>query len=76
MQALTLSGTGVVSLLCLASRFQRFVLVAPEPTMDKTKVRAFADKVYADMAGTMAVGMAYVGVKRGLFRGEWLAKGQ
>jgi hypothetical protein len=52
----------------LASRFQRFVLVAPEPTMDKTKVRAFADKVYADMAGTMAVGMAYVGVKRGLFR--------
>ena len=36
--------------------------------MDKTKVRAFADKVYADMAGTMAVGMAYVGVKRGLFR--------
>jgi hypothetical protein len=36
--------------------------------MDKTKVRTFADKVYADMAGTMAVGMAYVGVKRGLFR--------
>ena len=36
--------------------------------MDKAKVRAFADKVYADMAGTMAVGMAYVGVKRGLFR--------
>jgi ubiquinone/menaquinone biosynthesis C-methylase UbiE len=36
--------------------------------MDKTRVRAFADKVYADMAGTMAVGMAYVGVKRGLFR--------
>ena len=36
--------------------------------MDKTKVKAFADKVYADMAGTMAVGMAFVGVKRGLFR--------
>ena len=36
--------------------------------MDKTKVRAFADRVYADMAGTMAVAMAYVGVKRGLFR--------
>src|SRR4029434_5585338 len=36
--------------------------------MDKTRVRAFADKVYADMAGTMTVGMAYVGVKRGLFR--------
>ena len=59
---------GVISLLCLASRFQCCVLVAPEPTMDKTKVRTFADKVYADMAGTMAVGMAYVGVKRGLFR--------
>jgi len=69
LQALTLSGTRVILLfLRLASRFQRFVLVAPEPTMDKTKVRAFADKVYADMAGTMAVGMAYVGVKRGLFR--------
>jgi len=36
--------------------------------MDKTRVREFADKVYADMAGTMAVGMAYLGVKRGLFR--------
>src|ERR1700745_2992672 len=36
--------------------------------MDKAKVRAFADKVYADMAGAMAVGMAYVGVKRGFFR--------
>jgi hypothetical protein len=56
-QALTLSGTGVIlPFLRLASRFQRFVLVAPEPTMDKTKVSAFADKVYADMAGTMAVG--------------------
>jgi 2-polyprenyl-3-methyl-5-hydroxy-6-metoxy-1,4-benzoquinol methylase len=36
--------------------------------MDKTKIRVFADKVYADMAGAMTVGMAYVGVKRGLFR--------
>ncbi|KAB2917786.1 MAG: methyltransferase domain-containing protein [Hyphomicrobiaceae bacterium] len=36
--------------------------------MDKDRVKAFAEKVYADMAGTMAVGMAYVGVKTGLFR--------
>ena len=36
--------------------------------MDKTKIRVFADKVHADMAGAMTVGMAYVGVKRGLFR--------
>jgi hypothetical protein len=54
--------------LCLVSRFQRFALAVPEPIMDKTKVRAFADKVYTDMAGAMAIGMAYLGVKRGLFR--------
>jgi ubiquinone/menaquinone biosynthesis C-methylase UbiE len=36
--------------------------------MDKDKVNAFAEKVYSDMAGTMAVGMAYLGVKTGLFR--------
>lgn len=36
--------------------------------MDKDQVKAFADKVYGDMAGAMAVGMAYVGVKTGLFR--------
>jgi len=36
--------------------------------MDKTKIRAFADKIYADMAGAMTAGMAYVGVKQGLFR--------
>ena len=36
--------------------------------MDKIKIRAFADKVYADMAGAMTTGMAYVGIKRGLFR--------
>jgi len=35
--------------------------------MDKGRVKAFADKVYGDMAGAMAVGMAYVGVKTGLF---------
>lgn len=36
--------------------------------MDKDRIRTFADKVYGDMAGAMAVGMAYVGVKTGLFR--------
>lgn len=36
--------------------------------MDKDKVKAFADHVYADMAGTMTAGMAYVGTKTGLFR--------
>jgi len=36
--------------------------------MDKDRVRAFADKVYADTAGAMTAGMAYVGTKMGLFR--------
>lgn len=36
--------------------------------MNKDQVKAFADKTYADMAGAMSVGMAYVGVKTGLFR--------
>ncbi len=36
--------------------------------MDKDRIRTFADKVYEDMAGTMAVAMAYAGVKTGLFR--------
>ena len=36
--------------------------------MNKETVNAFVEKVYADMAGTMAVAMAYVGVKMGLFQ--------
>ncbi len=36
--------------------------------MNKDKVKTFADKVYGDMAGAMAIGMAYVGVKTGLYR--------
>jgi 2-polyprenyl-3-methyl-5-hydroxy-6-metoxy-1,4-benzoquinol methylase len=36
--------------------------------MDKDRIRGFADKIYDDMAGTMAVAMAYAGVKTGLFR--------
>lgn len=36
--------------------------------MDKDRAKAFADKVFGDMAGAMTVGMAYVGVKTGLFR--------
>jgi 2-polyprenyl-3-methyl-5-hydroxy-6-metoxy-1,4-benzoquinol methylase len=39
-----------------------------EEAMNKDKVRAFADKVYADTAGAMTAGMAYVGTKLGLFR--------
>ncbi|MCP5088253.1 MAG: class I SAM-dependent methyltransferase [Rhodobacteraceae bacterium] len=35
--------------------------------MDKDRIKAFADKVYGDMAGAMAMGMAFVGVKKGLF---------
>jgi 2-polyprenyl-3-methyl-5-hydroxy-6-metoxy-1,4-benzoquinol methylase len=35
---------------------------------DRDKIRAFADKVYGDMAGAMAAGMAYIGTKTGLFR--------
>ena len=36
--------------------------------MDKDRIRTFAEKVYRDMAGTMTVGMAYIGVETGLFR--------
>lgn len=36
--------------------------------MNKDKVKALADKVYADVAGAMAVGMAYAGVRTGLFQ--------
>ena len=36
--------------------------------MDKDKLKAFADKVFGDMAGAMTAGMGYVGVKTGLFR--------
>ena len=35
--------------------------------MDKDKVKTFADRVFADMAGAMTAGMGYVGVKTGLF---------
>lgn len=36
--------------------------------MNKDKIKSFADKVYADMAGAMTIGMSYIGVKTGLFR--------
>lgn len=36
--------------------------------MDKTAIRKFADKVYRDTAGSMAVGMADIGTRTGLFR--------
>jgi len=35
--------------------------------MDKERIGRFAGNVYRDMAGTMAIGMAYVGLKNGLF---------
>jgi hypothetical protein len=36
--------------------------------MDREKVKAFADRVFADMAGAMTAGMGYLGTKTGLFR--------
>jgi len=35
--------------------------------MDKQRIGAFADTVYRDMAGAMAIGMGYLGLKSGLF---------
>jgi hypothetical protein len=35
--------------------------------MDRDRVKAFSEKVFASMAGAMTAGMAYVGVKTGLF---------
>lgn len=35
--------------------------------MDKQRIGAFADTVYRDMAGAMAIGMGYLGLKTGLF---------
>jgi hypothetical protein len=36
--------------------------------MDKDRIKAFADKVFTDMAGAMTAGMGYLGTKTGLFR--------
>ena len=36
--------------------------------MEKERVRAFAEKVFGDMAGAMTSGLGFVGVKTGLFR--------
>src|SRR5256885_16817664 len=36
--------------------------------MDKEKTKLAVDKVFRDMAGAMAAGMAYVGTRAGLFR--------
>ncbi len=36
--------------------------------MDKDRVKAFADRVFGDMAGAMTAGLGFVGVKTGLFR--------
>ncbi len=39
-----------------------------QTAVNKEAIKQFAEKVYADMAGAMATGMAYVGVKTALFR--------
>lgn len=36
--------------------------------MNKDRIKTFADKVYLDIAGAMAAGMAYIGVEKGIFR--------
>ncbi len=36
--------------------------------MDKDKIKAFSDRVFADIAGAMISGMGYVGTRTGLFR--------
>ncbi len=36
--------------------------------MEKERLKAFADKVFGDMAGAMTSGLGFVGVKTGLFR--------
>ena len=36
--------------------------------MEKERVKAFAEKVFGDMAGAMTSGLGFVGVKTGLFR--------
>lgn len=35
--------------------------------MDKQRIADFADTIYRDMAGAMTIGMAYLGLKTGLF---------
>jgi 2-polyprenyl-3-methyl-5-hydroxy-6-metoxy-1,4-benzoquinol methylase len=35
--------------------------------MNKDRVRAFTDKIFADMASAMSAGLAFVGIKTGLF---------
>ncbi len=42
--------------------------------MDKSKVSQFAEQVFKDLAGTMTAGLAYLGVKTGLF-GAMAGKG-
>lgn len=45
--------------------------------MDKERIGAFANTVYRDMAGAMAIGMGYLGLKSGLFEamndGAWVS---
>src|SRR5689334_13645248 len=57
-----------LTVLSCCRPFGHYPLRQQEEAMNKDKVRAFADKVYADTAGAMTAGMAYVGTKLGLFR--------
>jgi 2-polyprenyl-3-methyl-5-hydroxy-6-metoxy-1,4-benzoquinol methylase len=66
-------GRNVSQVTCERALFRRtafriILVTSREDAMDRDKVRAFADKVYADTAGAMAAGMAYIGTKMGLFR--------
>jgi len=36
--------------------------------MDKERIKVFSEKIFSDMAGAMTSGLAFVGVKTGLFR--------
>jgi SAM-dependent methyltransferase len=42
--------------------------VTGDPDLDKQRIADFADTVYRGMAGTMTIGMAYVGHRTGLFK--------
>src|SRR5215470_10719711 len=49
-----------------------FALATSDPTaearpMNKHRIRAFTDKIFADMASAMSAGLAFIGIKTGLF---------
>src|SRR5215470_6046426 len=49
-----------------------FALATSDPTaepraMNKERIRAFTDKIFADMASAMSAGLAFIGIRTGLF---------